>query len=131
MLATTLATLAMLSFAARPSCRSLPQHAAKRVCVRAIRSEAAGRLKKVVFLGTPPVAARSLELLLEGAAAGRGDYEIAAVVSQPPTRSGRKMKLTPSPVQQLAEAEGLHLFTPPNAKDEEFLQALEERVGGD
>lgn len=81
--------------------------------------------KRVVFLGTPSVAARSLELLLQGSRDGRGgDFEIAAVVSQPPARTGRKMKLTPSPVHELAEAEGLRLLTPPNAKDEEFLATL-------
>jgi methionyl-tRNA formyltransferase len=83
--------------------------------------------KKVVFLGTPPVAARSLELLLEGSRAGRGGgFEVAAVVSQPPARTGRKMKLTPSPVHALAEAEGLRLFTPASAKDDDFLTALAE-----
>jgi len=35
------------------------------------------------------------------------------------------MKLTPSPVAQLAEQEGLPLLTPPNAKDEDFLATLE------
>ena len=86
---------------------------------------AAAPPKKVVFLGTPPVAARSLEIILEGSRRCRGSqFDVAAVVSQPPARSGRKMKLTPSPVQRLAEAEGLPLFTPPNAKDDDFLAAL-------
>ncbi|KAL1504230.1 hypothetical protein AB1Y20_010639 [Prymnesium parvum] len=82
--------------------------------------------KRVVFLGTPSVAARSLELLLEGSRAGRAAFELAAVVSQPPARAGRKMRLTPSPVHALAEAEGLPLFTPPDARDEPFLRALGE-----
>ena len=81
--------------------------------------------KRVVFLGTPAVAARSLELLLAGSRAGRGGgFDIAAVVSQPPAKTGRNMKLTPSPVHELAEKEGLTLLTPPNAKDEGFLAAL-------
>jgi len=81
--------------------------------------------KRVVFLGTPSVAARSLELLLAGARAGRGGgFDIAAVVSQPPKPTGRKKKLTPSPVHELAEKEGLNLLTPPDAKDEAFLTAL-------
>ena len=83
-------------------------------------------LKRVVFLGTPPVAARSLELLHEASRAGRGAFELAGVVSQPPARTGRKKLLTPSPVHALAEEIGLPLFTPPNAKDEDFLTALEE-----
>ena len=82
--------------------------------------------KRLVFLGTPSVAARSLELLLDASkAGGGGGFEVAAVVSQPPQKQGRKMKLTPSPVHELAEAEGLNLLTPPNAKDESFLEALE------
>ena len=87
----------------------------------------ASAAKRVVFLGTPSVAARSLELLLQGSRDGKGGgFEIAAVVSQPPSKTGRKMKLTPSPVHALAEAEGLTLLTPPNAKDESFLETLEE-----
>eukprot|EP00908_Phaeocystis_cordata_P007645 Transcript_18299.p3 GENE.Transcript_18299~~Transcript_18299.p3 ORF type:complete len:407 (-),score=166.98 Transcript_18299:127-1251(-) len=84
---------------------------------------AAGR-KRVVFLGTPECAARSLELLIAAAADGRGDFELAAVVSQPPARTGRKMRLTNSPVHVTAEEAGLPVLTPPNAKDEEFLTAL-------
>ncbi len=81
--------------------------------------------KRVVFLGTPAVAARSLELLLAGARAGRGGgFDIAAVVSQPPAKTGRKMVLTPSPVHELAEREGITLLTPPSAKDEDFLATL-------
>lgn len=83
--------------------------------------------KRVVFLGTPDVAARSLELLLEASRNGRGGgFEVSAVVTQPPAPKGKKNIITPSPVQVLAEAEGLKLFTPPNAKDEAFLTALEE-----
>lgn len=82
--------------------------------------------KKVVFLGTPSVAARSLELLLDGQQAGAGGgFEVVAVVSQPPAKTGRKMKLTPSPVHTLAEERGVPLLTPPNAKDTKFLDALE------
>lgn len=97
------------------------------VLARALSSVAAAVVapRRVVFLGTPEVAARSLEKLLAASKQGEGGgFELAAVVSQPPTKSGRKMKLTPSPVHQLAEAEGITLFTPPNAKDEAFLAAL-------
>lgn len=89
-------------------------------------TSAAAERKRVVFLGTPDVAARSLELLLEASADPQSSFEVAAVVSQPPAKTGRKMKLTPSPVHALAEERSLPLFTPPNAKDEEFLSGLEE-----
>ena len=85
----------------------------------------AGR-KRVVFLGTPACAARSLELLIAAASEGRADFELVAVVSTPPVKQGRKMRLTNSPVQVTAEAAELPVLTPPNAKDEAFLAALAE-----
>ena len=88
-------------------------------------ASASAATKRIVFLGTPECAARSLALLLEASRADGSAFELAAVVSNPPARSGRKMKVTPSPVQVLAEAEGLPLFTPPNAKDDAFLSTLE------
>lgn len=101
-------------------------------CVRCMSTPAKagsgrGETRRIVFLGTPSVAARSLELLLEASRAGEGGgFEIAAVVSQPASRSGRKMTLTPSPVAQLAESEGIELLTPASAKEEAFLSRLTE-----
>ena len=93
--------------------------------VRAFGTASSLAPKRVVFLGTPSVAARSLELLLAGACRGEGgDFELAAVVTQPPTRSGRKMKLTQSPVHEFANGCGVPVLTPPNAKDENFLATL-------
>jgi len=97
--------------------------------VRCLATASSGGPKKqrVVFLGTPPVAARSLELLLAASRAGEGGgFEVAAVVSQPPARTGRKMKLTPSPVAQLAESEGIELLTPASAREAPFLARLAE-----
>lgn len=79
---------------------------------------------KVVFLGTPDVAARSLELLQQ-ASSGSELFDIVAVVSQPPAPSGRNKKLTPSPVHALADSLKIPLYTPESAKDEVFLSALE------
>lgn len=93
--------------------------------VRTLSTPAGPAPRRVVFLGTPDVAARSLELLLAGERDGRGGgFEVSAVVSQPPKRTGRKMRLTPSPVHALAEAEGIPLLTPNSAKEDDFLQAL-------
>jgi len=95
-------------------------------CARhSLMTAAAGR-KRVVFLGTPECAARSLELLIAAANEGRSDFELVAVVSTPPVKRGRKMRLTNSPVQDTAEAAELPVLTPPNAKDEAFLEALAE-----
>jgi methionyl-tRNA formyltransferase len=80
----------------------------------------------VAFLGTPAVAARSLELLLDASTARdpTSSYEIVTVVSQPPAPVGRKKVLTRSPVHALAAERGVSVLTPPSAKDEGFLDAL-------
>ncbi|CAM9187874.1 unnamed protein product [Choristocarpus tenellus] len=86
-----------------------------------------GGRKKVVFLGTPDVAARSLELLVEASRSGRGGgFEVVRVVSNPPARVGRKKALQPSPVQAFAEAENIPVRTPASARDEDFLAELED-----
>ena len=100
-------------------------HGLSRCASHSLMTAAAGR-KRVVFLGTPACAARSLELLIAAANEGRSDFELIAVVSTPPVKQGRKMRLTNSPVQDMAEAAELPVLTPPNAKDETFLAALAE-----
>lgn len=88
-------------------------------------TESAGR-KKVVFLGTPDIAASSLELLLEASRQGKGGgFDVVRAVSNPPARTGRKKVLQPSPVQALAERDSIPVMTPATARDEEFLAELE------
>ncbi|CAM9574356.1 unnamed protein product, partial [Hapterophycus canaliculatus] len=85
-----------------------------------------GARKKVVFLGTPDIAASSLELLLKASRQGKGGgFDVVRAVSNPPARAGRKKVLQPSPVQALAESEGVPVMTPATARDEEFLTELE------
>lgn len=85
------------------------------------------RKQKLVFLGTPEVAAQSLSTLINAAKAPDAEFEVAAVVTQPATMMGRgkKRKLTPSAVAQVAEAAGIEVLAPAKAKDDEFLSALE------
>lgn len=68
---------------------------------------------RVVFMGTPLFAVPTLEALH---AAG---HTIIAAYSQPPRPAGRGMKLTPSPVQQWAEAHHVPVFTPTSLKTPE------------
>ena len=75
--------------------------------------------KRLLFLGTPDVAALSLRTLL------LSSHEIAAVVTQPPAPAGRNKKITPSPVQLLAEERGIKVLCPASAKDPAFLEAVE------
>jgi len=71
-----------------------------------------GKLK-IVFMGTPEFAVWALGALIDG------PHQVVAVYSQPPRRSGRGMKLTASPVQQLAEKYDLPVFTPTTLKKPE------------
>lgn len=65
---------------------------------------------RVIFMGTPIFAAPTLQALIEA------KHEIVAVYSQPPRPAGRGMKLTASPVQQLAEQNQIPVFTPASLK---------------
>jgi len=76
---------------------------------------------RIVFLGTPEVAAKSLEIILS-----YFPHEVVAVVSQPPARKGRGGKETLSPVHELALKKDLLIFTPESAKDPAFLEALRD-----
>ncbi len=95
-----------------------------RVGSRGLSSEAQDTRRRVVFLGTPEVSAQSLELFLKASLDARSNIQLVGVISQPPAPAGRKMKLTPSPVQMLAKRFGLPLLTPASAKDSEFLKEL-------
>ena len=78
--------------------------------------------KKLVFLGTPECAARSLEIL--STASSEVGYDLVAVVTQPPAPSGRNKKLTPSPVHILADKLQIPVLCPEKAKDPVFLESL-------
>jgi len=81
--------------------------------------------KSVVFLGTPDVAARCLELLVEASSANKAlDFEVTAVVTMPPSPQGRKKVLTPSPVHTLADSLNIPVMHPEKAKDPDFLSQL-------
>lgn len=106
----------------------------RRIGVRAFStslSMSAGDKKKVVFMGTPDVAAQSLRILLEESKKDGSGFEISAVVSNPARPAGRKKHLQPSPVQALAEDEGLPIFTPSGLLKKfddsaEFLATMKE-----
>lgn len=88
----------------------------------------AGEKKRVVFLGTPEVAATSLRKLHEDSI---GKYEIVCVITQPPRRRRRKGKAEPSPVGAAAEELGLPILSPEKANDKEFLDCLEQEIKPD
>jgi hypothetical protein len=68
--------------------------------------------KRVVFLGTPEVAAATLRSIYEHSKKGNSPYELVAVITQPPKKQGRSNKLVPSPVAVVAEELGLLAMWP-------------------
>jgi methionyl-tRNA formyltransferase len=73
---------------------------------------------RIVFMGTPEVAAVSLARLLEGS------DPVVGVVTQPDRAAGRGQTVIPSPVRQVAERHGIAVLTPEKMRDPAFLSAL-------
>ena len=90
--------------------------------------ESTGEKKRVVFLGTPEVAATTLRKLHEDS---KDKYEIVTVITQPPKRRRRKGKAESSPVGAAAEELGLPVLSPEKANDKEFLDCLENEIKPD
>ena len=74
---------------------------------------------RLVFAGTPEVAVPSLRALLTGSR-----HEVVAVISRPDARTGRGRGLSRSPVAAAADAAGIEVLTPGNARDPEFADRL-------
>ena len=66
---------------------------------------------KVIFMGTPLLAATALEKLIGS------KHEVLAVVTQPDKASGRGMKTTYSPVKQTALDAGIRILQPVSIRD--------------
>jgi methionyl-tRNA formyltransferase len=73
---------------------------------------------RVLFWGTPTFAVPTLRALL-----GEG-HQVVGVVTQPDRPKGRGRTLTPSPVREVAEAEGIPVLTPDRPRGEAFLDEL-------
>lgn len=66
---------------------------------------------RLIFMGTPDFSVTCLQAMVEAG------HEVIAVYSQPPRKSGRGHKVTPSPVHAYAESQGIDVRTPINFKD--------------
>lgn len=89
-------------------------------------------VNKVVFLGTPSVGARSLELLHQ-ASLKSPLWEVSDVITQPPQLMGRGRKrlLTQSSVGLMAENLGITSHVPEKIGTPEFLDFLGEEIQPD
>lgn len=75
---------------------------------------------RVLFAGTPEVAVPSLRALLAS------PHEVVAVLTRPDAPAGRGRRLQPSPVAEVAAAEGIEILRPERPRDPQFQQRLEE-----
>lgn len=74
---------------------------------------------RIIFMGTPELAAASLRALL-----ACPEFQIVAAVTQPDQPKGRGLRLQPSPVKELAQKNGLPVLQPRRAREEGFIQEL-------
>ena len=73
---------------------------------------------RIVFMGTPDIAATCLKKLLDDG------FDVAAVYTQPDRPKNRGMKLAFSPVKEVALAAGLPVYQPENFRDLETVEQL-------
>lgn len=73
---------------------------------------------RVVFMGTPDIAATCLKKILSDG------FEVVGVYTQPDRPKGRGMKLVASPVKEVALAAGIPVFQPDSFREEETVEAL-------
>ena len=73
---------------------------------------------RVVFMGTPDIAATCLKKILADG------FEVVGVYTQPDRPKGRGMKMVYSPVKEVALAAEIPVFQPENFRGDEDVQAL-------
>ena len=73
---------------------------------------------RVVFMGTPDIAATCLKKILADG------FEVVACYTQPDRPKGRGMKMVFSPVKEVAIANNIPVFQPENFRDEETVEQL-------
>ena len=73
---------------------------------------------RVVFMGTPDIAATCLKKILADG------FDVVGVYTQPDRPKGRGMKLVASPVKEVAVAAGIPVFQPENFREEATVEQL-------
>ncbi|CAK9317992.1 unnamed protein product [Citrullus colocynthis] len=90
-------------------------------------SSVVSKKKPLVFLGSPQVSTTVLDALLNASSAADAAFQVAAIVTQPPSRRDRGRKMMPSPVAQYALDKGFSsdlILTPEKAGEDMFLSTL-------
>ena len=73
---------------------------------------------RVVFMGTPDIAATCLKKIIADG------FEVVGVYTQPDRPKGRGMKMVYSPVKEVALAENIPVFQPANFREDETVAQL-------
>ncbi len=73
---------------------------------------------RVVFMGTPDIAATCLEKIIAD------QFQVVGVYTQPDRPKNRGMKLFPSPVKEVALKAGIPVYQPENFREDETVEAL-------
>ena len=71
---------------------------------------------RVVFMGTPEIAAKCLTKIIHDG------FEVVGVYTQPDRPKGRGMKMVYSPVKEVALAHGLPVFQPENFREDAVVE---------
>ena len=75
---------------------------------------------RIVFMGTPEIAATCLNKILADG------FDVVGVYTQPDRPKGRGMKLVASPVKELALSHNISVFQPENFREDETVQQLRD-----
>ena len=73
---------------------------------------------RVVFMGTPDIAATCLTKILDDG------FEVVGVYCQPDRPKGRGMKMAPPPVKEVALAHNIPVFQPENFREDAVVEEL-------
>ena len=73
---------------------------------------------RVVFMGTPDIAATCLKKIIEDG------FDVVGVYTQPDRPKGRGMKMVFSPVKEVALANNIPVYQPENFRSDEDVEAL-------
>lgn len=76
---------------------------------------------RIVFMGTPPIAARILERLVEASGAS---FEVAGVVTRQDQPRGRGLAVGPSEVAEIAACHGIPTLKPVKIRTPDFLSEI-------
>ena len=79
---------------------------------------------KIVFMGTPDIAAQCLAAILE-----EGRHEVCGVFTREDKPVGRKQVLTAPPAKQVALAHGIPVFQPKTLRSGEAAEVLRSVLG--